>query len=184
MAYCQKYVDQTKESDKGLVTLIDIDLYCLIGHRDLEILMFDVLNSEGEEQNLYTRFLVLHLYEFLKSTNNRFGKEFNQLFDEFVPEQKLKDQFRTVQKELSKLNDTYAVKLNNIRNAVIAHKDFDPQTQLKATHDIDPNEIAAIAYAVHQWIVPALDYLALMISRQLGKRNKVILKTLKLTSDF
>jgi hypothetical protein len=108
--------------------------------------------KDKEEQNLLSRFLALHLHEFIQDFQKLTGKTFRQQLQTIPYPEDILKRFDEIKGTYRLLTNKYTDLLAEIRHTAIAHKTKDVHVlvnNIKALDELQMREIATMCLLVH-----------------------------------
>lgn len=133
-------------------------LYLLTVNRDISSIKVDLLTSnDWWLRKLLARNVALMIYEL--DMQKVTGAKFRAAIDFFSPPKKLKLDLESALLKLATVHAAIKLKLSDIRNYTIAHRDADALKQYRLIRNIDELEVARLAgdfFAAANPVVPLL----------------------------
>jgi hypothetical protein len=126
--------------------------WALLNHRDLLLLITDVMRSRGYRRRLHLRFLATLIYEFLDDLQVVLNRDLRPEVETLLDSPEEKAQFREICQRLNRTRDANSKALSEIRNNVAAHRDHDPQKQLAIIESLNDDSLLRLAYEVSNWL--------------------------------
>lgn len=142
-----------KIKDKELYEFINLDQFCLLFHKDIDLLIYNILSTQDmEAKKLYSRLLALLVYEHLKTLKKLLGKEkLHRVIKTLNLDESRLTSFYNLKNALTTLWDKHGSCLGVIRHNVIGHRDQSAEVQIKLLSKIDPIIIVPIGQEIYLW---------------------------------
>ena len=108
-----------------------------ISSYDLKVITKTLIFSKREwEKRLFARHACLLIYETLNDLFDLLGKDFRKIISELQGKSKYENDLKAIIKELNAYKTANFVRLQQIRNVSVAHRDQNTAEQLKVIHSI------------------------------------------------
>lgn len=134
--------------------------YMCLSMFDITCLTQTIINEETKWKNiLFTKKLILILYETQKDLPHLFGKKFRKIFDNIVNSKDYIKEMNSLLKPISVFTSEYEEYLKIARNTVSAHRDHDTVIQISMMKKMDPYIIIRLAIELEQQIRKLYDHI-------------------------
>lgn len=140
-------------------------MYLVIMSVDLTVLNFRLfLEHDDIVKNVYSRQLVLIIYELLDDFPDLFGKCLRNIAGKLPKGNQHFTQLKALATTIRTIRKRHETDFYAIRNIVVAHRDMNGGRQLETLQRIDYKTVFALASDIDLWIAKALRFLTMMIA--------------------
>lgn len=134
----------------------DIGIYLVITSMDLTALLSrQLLEHDPVLKNVYSRHLILVIYELADDFPDLFGKRLRAALQQLPGGQKHLVDWKDLAETMRSIRRDHAAGFRTIRNVAVAHRDMDGTRQLEAIESIDHKAIQSVASQIDTWISKA-----------------------------
>lgn len=157
-----------------LVAVLNVAQFAILFNFDLSCLLRDTELHRGSwRAKLYSRFLVLLVFECVNDMTTLLGGGFRQCVVDLSPTDSSTDvlMLNQLHKELSDFRRTHDVRLREIRKAVVAHRHHDAEEQIRYLQMLPVREVLELGLQIMDWLNRLYDFLGALLSNAMPDRR-------------
>lgn len=143
----------------------DIGIYLVIASVDLTALLArQLLDHDPAIKNVYSRHLILVIYEVVDKAHVLFGRSLRAAVKQLPDGRRHMADWNGLSATISQIKRDHADEFYSIRNVVVAHRDMNGDKQLEALESIDHKTIRQLALELELWISQATGLLSRLMN--------------------